>query len=364
MALFGKKSVSAAGIDISGSSVKAVELRNDGGRPQLVTYAYIEKSADIIKSDSPQAQAEMVQLLREVVKKARIGTQRAISALPSFSVFSSIISLPEMSRKDLVSAVRWEAKKFVPMPLEEMILDWEVVDESRKGRPGDQGKPKPEEEEHLGRKDIRILLTAAPKVLVDRYVSIFKQAQLQLIGLETEAFALERSLVGNDPSPVMVIDMGTHATSIMIFKESIPILSRSIDIGGDNITDAIMKSLNVDRERAEQFKRDFGLSMMQAGSEKIPAAIEHISSTIVNEVRYVLNIFRNQSEMPIEKIVLSGGSAFLVNLPEYLNSVFQVKVFVGDPWSRVSFPVDLKSALQELGPRFAVAIGLSLREIV
>lgn len=364
MGLFSKKAASVVGIDLSGSSVKAVELRSIAEKPQLVTYGFVEQATDIVKNDDASAQAKAVKLVKEVVKKARVMTTRVVAALPSFSVFSSVISLPEMSKKDLVSAVRWEAKKFVPMPLEEMILDWEVVEkkEEIKSEEGKKEEEKNPEEDGV-RKDVRVLLTAAPKALVSRYVSIFKQAELQLIGLETEAFALERSLVGNDRSPVMVVDIGNRVTSIMIFKESIPVLTRSIDMGGENITDTIMKTLNVDTDRAEQFKRDFGLTLGKEGNEKIPKTIEFVTNSIINEVRYVLNIFRSQSDEKLEKIILSGGSAFLVNLPQYLSSVFQVKVFVGDPWSRISYPIDLKSMLQEIGPRLAVPIGLALRDI-
>ncbi|MFA6909339.1 MAG: type IV pilus assembly protein PilM [Patescibacteria group bacterium] len=361
MALFGKKKQNVVGIDFSGSSVKAVELHSEGGRPQLVTYGFVEQSTDVVKSDAAASQSQAVQLISEVVKKARIMTKRVVAALPSFSVFSSIISLPEMSKKDLMSAVRWEAKKFVPMPLEEMILDWEIVPEqlqtAKEG--GDTLN-----QAQAGKKNIRVLLTAAPKALVERYVSIFKSAELQLVGLETESFALERALVGNDPSPVMVVDIGSRVTSIMIYKNSIPMLTRSIDVGGESMTETIMRTLNVDAQRAEQFKRDFGLSMGTSGTEKIPKTIEFVTSSIINEIRYVLNIFRSQSDKPLEKIILTGGSAFLVNLPQYLNSIFQVKVFVGDPWARISYPIDLRSVLQELGPRLSVAIGLAMRDIV
>ncbi|KKW02087.1 MAG: hypothetical protein A2898_04005 [Candidatus Kerfeldbacteria bacterium RIFCSPLOWO2_01_FULL_48_11] len=366
MGLFGQKTKSVVGIDVSGSSVKAVELRGVSGRPQLVTYGFVDQTTEIVKSDAASAQVEAVRLIREVIKRARIVTTKAVAALPSFSVFSSVISLPEMSKKDLVSAVRWEAKKFVPMPLEEMILDWEVVEDRIKKKSVSEQKTEESKEPApvTHRKDIRILLTAAPKALVERYVTIFKQAELQLIGLETEAFALERSLVGNDPSPVMVVDIGSRVTSIMIFQESIPILTRSIDMGGESITETIMKALNVDASRAEQFKRDFGLSMGQGSNEKIPKTIEFVTNSIINEIRYVLNIFRSQSEKPLDKIILSGGSAFLVSLPEYVSKVFQVKVFIGDPWARVSYPVDLKSVLQEIGPRLSVSIGLAMRDIV
>ena len=121
----------------------------------------------------------------------------------------------------------------------------------------------------------------------------------------------------------------------------------------------------VNLERAEQFKRDFGISTGDSASQgQIPRTIEFIVSSIVNEIKFVLNMYQNQQGRPIEKVVLSGGSSFLPNLTEYFEKVLDIKVFIGDPWARVVHPIDLKPVLQELGPRFAVSIGLAMREII
>lgn len=362
MALFGKKQ-SYLGIDIGTSSIKVVELKSESGRPKLVTYGYVEESTDLIKNDSSQGLAHTVSVLRQILEHARTTSERIIAALPSFAVFTSIISLPTMSEKDLLAAVRWEAKKFVPMPLEEMILDWRVLKEPQQNpaQPAERQTAPPEVSKKP--KDTKILLTAAPKTLVKRYVDIFHMADLQLVSLETESFALERSLIGNDPSPIMVIDMGAIATNISVILRGIPILNRSIDVGGETITKSIMNSLNIDRERAEQFKRDFGMTSDQA-NQQIPHTIEFIMSSIVNESRYCLNLYQGQGARGVEKVILSGGSAFLPQLPEYLSRVLNLKVFIGDPWARVIYPTELKATLQEIGPRFAVAIGLAMRNIV
>jgi type IV pilus assembly protein PilM len=124
------------GIDIGGGSIKVVELKPVGNRPQLVTYGYVDESYNIIKDDNQEARQDIANHLRELLKQSRVTSNRAVSALPSFSVFSSIINLPVMAKKDLISAVRWEAKKFVPIPLEEMILDWEVLKEPGQIIPG------------------------------------------------------------------------------------------------------------------------------------------------------------------------------------------------------------------------------------
>ncbi|MFH1171708.1 MAG: pilus assembly protein PilM [bacterium] len=365
MAFFAKKQ-DYLGIDIGTSSIKVVELRNEAGRPKLVTYGFVEESADLIKNDSPQSQSRIVAILRKIFEQAHTTSDKAVAALPSFAVFSSIISLPPMSEKDLLSAVRWEAKKFVPMPLEDMILDWRAIKE-----PAVRPQPQTVSSSPSGQvdtpakkpKDVKVLLTAAPKTLVRRYLDIAKAADLQLVSLETESFALERSLIGNDPSPVMIIDIGAIATDISVIVRGIPILNRSIDVGGETITKSIMNSLSVDHDRAEQFKRDFGMAADQA-NQQIPHTIEFIMGSIVNETRYCLNLYQGQGTREVEKVILSGGSAFLPQLPEYLSRTLNLKVFIGDPWARVIFPMELKSALQEIGPRFSVAIGLAMRNIV
>ncbi|PIS42023.1 MAG: hypothetical protein COT24_05705 [Candidatus Kerfeldbacteria bacterium CG08_land_8_20_14_0_20_40_16] len=349
------------GVDLGTSSIKVVELGSEKGKPRLVTYGFSEQSTDIIKSDSQEVQKKIVSTLRSIIKKAKATTIKTVAALPSFAVFSSIISLPTMSKKDLIAAVRWEAKKFVPMPLEEMILDWKILNEENKDKGNDRKEKNISDKKT---KNYKILLTAAPKNLVQRYVEIFKKADLQLVSLETEAFALERSLIGNDKSAIMIVDIGAIACDISIIADGIPILNRSIDIGGNTITKAIANSLNINLERAEQFKRDFGIAPGSSTQGQIPRTIEFIISSIINEIKYVLNLYQNQGEKEIEKIVLAGGSSFLPNLTNYLEKILNLKVFIGDPWARIIYPIDLKPVLQELGPRFAVAIGLAMREIV
>lgn len=341
------------GIDIGTSSIKLVQVGEDNGRPRLMTYGYLEQRSDIVKSDAANSQQTVVTAIKSLIRDCHVTTAKVITALPSFTVFSSIISLPLMTRKELNSAVRWEAKKFVPMPIDDLVLDWKLLKETPvKGQPADRAP-----------KNLRVLITAAPKSLVKRYIEIFKGAGLELENLETEALALERSLIGSDPAPAMIVDIGAAATDIAVMVDGIPLINRSIDVGGETITKSIAQSMTIDHERAEQFKRDFGLSSRQQTVSQVPKTIEFVLSSIINEIRFVLNLYRNQGTGPIEKIVLSGGSAFLLNLPGYLEKTLSIKTFIGDPWARVVYPEELRPVLQEIGPRFAVAIGLAMREI-
>ncbi|MCX6741038.1 MAG: pilus assembly protein PilM, partial [Candidatus Parcubacteria bacterium] len=308
-------------------------------------------------------------------------------------------TLPVMSKKELSQAIQWEAKKVVPMPLEEVILDWEIIEEiktdgtmvSRSPIAAPQLTETPlvklEKENIDGsllnqntsglggisnpssidvssttskeRRLYRVLLTAASRSLVKKYVEIFRLANLQLLAIETEAFALARALVGKDEATTMIIDSSAVTTDIVIIEKGIPVLNRSIDVGGVTLTRAIANILNIDFKRAEQFKRDVGL----AGTSKIPGIIEQALKPVVEEINYSLNLYQNKAGQTIEQVILSGGSAYLPNLDTYFAKLLNVKVIIGDPWSRIAYPADLKPALQEVAPRFAVAIGLALRQV-
>lgn len=391
MSLFSSQE-SYLGLDIGNSALKIVELENVKARPKLLTYGYLEQANEILTANTKESKDTIVAAIQKIQQEARTSSRNAVAALPSYTVFTSIIHLPQMPKKELVAAVQWEAKKFVPMPLEEMILDWKILEDTAVdaryavnqtvgGVPSDapatdllqqpggvlqqQGIAEKGGTIKLKEKTfLKILLTAAPKDLVSRYLEIFKAAKLNLVSLETESFALERSLIGNDQSPIMLIDIGAVATTISVVVDSVPLINRSIDIGGHTITKAIANSLNLDNERAEQFKRDFGLTESGgAGAGQVPKRIEFMVSSIINEIRYVLNLYQSQGNGNVEKIVLAGGSAWLPNITQYLSNVLGIKVYIGDPWARVMYPLEMKPVLQNIGPRLAVAVGLAMREI-
>lgn len=336
-------SASYMGIDIGSTSIKIAELGRSGRQIKLLNYGFSE--INTVKPVDWQKQTDLAaNIINKIIKDSDIRSQNAVSALPTFAVFSSVLNLSNVQKKDIDSAVHWEAKKVIPLPLEEMILDWKIVNEKDS-------------------KNIRVLLTGAPKALVKKYVEIFKKAQINLLSLETETFSLVRSLIGVDKSTVMVVEIGASTTDVTIVDNSIPILNRSIDIGGVRISNEIGKNLTVDLPQAEQFKYDLGIHALKSKDNNAPKIITDIISPIVDEIKYALNLFHNKSGKEAEKIILSGGSALLPNINHYLGKILDKKVIIGDPWARVSYPEELRPLLNEIGPRMAVAIGLAMREL-
>jgi len=172
------------GIDIGDSSLKMVELRKKGKKIFLSNYAISENVTDVNFTKVADVNY-LAQAILKVKAEAGIKAKKVTASLPTFSVFSSIIHLPTIDRKNMDKIVADEAKKVIPLPLEEMILDWKIV-------PHKTG-----EDEKNGS---RVFLTGSPKKLVRRYIEIFRLAKLELASLETETFSLVRSLLGNDPS--------------------------------------------------------------------------------------------------------------------------------------------------------------------
>jgi type IV pilus assembly protein PilM len=359
MNLLKPASTSYLGVDIGTSSIKLVELKEYKGKVVLVTYGYSNRVANDYTNVNKLNIKQTADIIESLADKADVSsTRNVIASLPTFTVFSSIIHLAgKLSKKDLDSAVQWEAKKVIPLPLSDIVLDWQRI--------GDHGPITTEEKmlkltmkkEDAKPSSNKILITGAPKNLIKSYVYTFKTLKYALISLETEVFGLIRSLLGNDKATTMIVQAGASSTNIFVVDKGIPVLSRSIDVGGLAITKAISKSLNIDLDQAEQFKRD-----LSDDGTGLPKMIIDAISPILNEAKYILEVFSEKENVNIEKIILTGGSAMLLGLPEYLSNVLKMNVIVGDPWFRVAYPMELKPVLREVGPRLSVAIGLAMRE--
>lgn len=343
------------GVDIGYAGIKLVELKNEKGRARLITYAYADVPAESLEKSLLNDVPATAELLKKMLAKAKTTTKKAVSALPISSVFSSILSVPTTNDKELKEAVNTQAKKLIPLPLEEVALDMKVIDKKEKGATPD-AKP-----------STRVLVTAAPKTLVSKYVDLFKRSGLELASLETEAFAEIRSLIGKDRSTIMVIDIGSLRTNLMIVENGIPFITRSIASGGAAITQTIARTLGIPLEQAESMKRDIKSMQTFAPTGDLSPILRVLVKPILDEIRYSFNLYQSQENSGgpkrIEKIILTGGSALLPRLSEFLTQEMNVNTYLGNPWARVVYPPDLRPILEEMGPRFAVPIGCAMRDI-
>lgn len=366
MGLFGPKKQSYLGVDLGAGGIKLVELQNEKGRARLFTYGFTERAPESQPANLVDSAKETAELLKKMVQRAKTSTTRTVAGLPIASVFSAVITVPKGSEREVREAIQWQAKKLIPVPLEEMVLDPKIISapgqKAAPAAPAVKGEIKKDEQ-----KSIQVLLTGASKSMVGKYTAVFKAAGLELVSLETEAFALIRALIGKDRATTMIVDIGSIRTNIIIVENGIPYVTRSLDMGGVTLTKTMAKALSMDLKNAEAMKNDIkSVSTLYPG-EGLPKIFETTIAPMLTELQYSMNLYTGQGDQrngkTIEKIVLTGGSSALPSLASFFAKQLNIKVFVGDPWGRVIYPDDLRPVLEEIGPRYAVAVGLAMRDI-
>ncbi|HLD31650.1 MAG TPA: type IV pilus assembly protein PilM [Patescibacteria group bacterium] len=383
MSWFGKTE-GYLGIDIGAHGIKLVELHKTKGRPQLWTYGLANEELDIHlpttektaeqllsegslviddpkkrnllmgKADLPSLEDPRIdryaQLLKDLMATAKVQSRQATASLPVSYVFHTVLTMPRLEDKDVERVVKAEVAKMLPRPLDEMQIVFQKLPSLTVPKAGEKAVEK----------YMRVLVTAAPRVLIQFYTAIFQRAGLQLQELETEAFALERSLVGRDQATVMVIDIGAERTNFFIIDQSLPLTHRSISTGGRMVDMILSRTLGLPEEEIGQVKKD--LSRLP----KLDASLfSSIVDPIVKEIEYSFDLFVKQSgneSKRTEKIILTGGSSTLPFIKEEISRHFPLRVFVGDPWARLVYQDGLRPVLDSLGPRMAVSIGLALRK--
>ena len=377
MSLF-QKEQSYLGVDIGAGGMKLVELRKAKGRPQLWTYGIVEEAMDIHPIGVPEKTAQELSeehqgsptkkpqpsspidlgdpridryagFLKDLVRATHVSSRVVTASLPVSHIFHAVVTLPTVEEKDVDFHVLAKVKKMLPRPIEEMQVLHQVI---------------PREALSTSSKDIKVLVTAAPRDLVAFYTAIFQRAGLKLRDLETEAFAIERSLVGRDTATVMVVDMGAERTNFFIMDHGLPITHRTIQIGGNDIDALLQKSLGASADMVGQIKKDMGsLPANELKQDMFMNALD----PVINEIQYSFELFLGQSgnegKKP-EKIILTGGAALFPPVLSGVAAATGMKVFVGDPWARVVYQEGLKQVLDTIAPRMSVAIGLALRNVL
>jgi len=382
MAFFSKKE-SFIGLDIGTSSIKIVELVRDGKTGvRLSTYASAKSSLSLYKSGDGDSVAKVATIAHEMLRRSGASATSTVAALPSLSVFSTVISLPEMSERDLEKAVVLAAKNYVPTPLKDVVLGWTVMKElsnvsknsvsTESMAPNEPniapkgGNVKDENVENkarrqLARRNSEIFLTAASKDLVQNYSSVIEHLNLSLVALEIESFPLSRSLLGTSKEPALLVDIGDLATNFSIVDNGYLRINQSADVGGDVITKTIAAKLSISEEDAEQRKYKLGLTQ-DGGDDGLATATKTVIKDIIDRGTNLRRIFERKSNRSVAKTILIGGGANLKGLAEYWAEVSGISTEVGNPWKGIKVPPILNNKLLAIGPSFAVAVGLALRE--
>jgi len=349
------------GIDIGTSYVKAVEIYKSGRQRKLENYGQISSSVfrekpfrTFEKRSLLLSNEDIAKAIKSIIEEAEIKTKQVVFSIPDFSTFFTSFELPPMTKEELPEAVRYEARQHIPIPLTDVVLDWQII------------KSKPLDEKKIS---FEILLAAVPNEVINQYEEIARISQLELIALEAEVFSLIRSLVREDEKgPVALIDIGAKTTTCSIVDKRILKTSHSFDMSGNDLTSTLAKGLNISFGEAEKIKKQYGIveegasGAAEGNSQVIREMLLPLIDVILREIKGILDNFYQQERKEIEKVIIAGGTALLPGLKEYFKKSFDKKeVEIGNPFSNISYPPLLEKTLGEMGPSFAIATGAALR---
>ncbi len=350
---------SCLGIDIGTSSIKVVQLKRSEGHYKLETYGelqaygYLERLNDPFQTRSlKMLESQVIAMVRKILKEAETNTKQAVISIPVFSSFVVIIDMPPMSEKELPRALSFEVRRYIPIPLSEVRLDWKIIDKQSANS------------EKKGLFKFRILVVVVPKEVIAKYLRIADALGLKLLALELESFSYVRSLMGDDPSTSCILDFGARSTSFVVVDNGFIQMSHSLDVAGTELTRALSQGMGVGIERAESYKRERGLDHheIEAGRE-IKDILLTLIDKIILEVERMMSSYEAKTKRKVTKLILSGGSGRLLGLDDYLKNKLKIDVVVGDPWAKVVCPSVLGATLKDIAPRFTVAVGLAMRGI-
>jgi type IV pilus assembly protein PilM len=347
--LFSKKK-NLVGLDIGSSSVKAVEMKPGKGDMFSLTNVGIEfLPSEAIVDGQIMDSTSVIDAIQRLFSEYRIKTQEVATAISGSSVIVKQIQLPSMSSQELAESIHWEAEQYIPFDIQEVNLDYQILDEGAGG-------------------NMNILLVAAKKDKINDYMSVITQAGRKPVVMDIDAFALQNSYemnYGIDPGRVVaLVNIGASQANINILKGEDSIFTRDITtIGGNQFTDAVVKDLNVTFEQAENLKQGQGVEGQSP--EAVAPILSSVSESVLLEVQKTFDFFKaTTSEDHIDRIVLSGGSARVPGLADSMGERFDCRVEIANPFQNVNYsPKDFDGDfLEEVGPACSIAVGLALRK--
>jgi type IV pilus assembly protein PilM len=340
------KSKPLFGFDLGHGSMKIVQIDYSGKKPGLKVYGTTTFDPKALKDGAVVDFDIITKAAQGLMGEHMVGsltTNHIAASLPVLHSFSRIINLPVMEEKDIHEAIRTEAGQYIPMPLNDLYLDYQLVEK----RPDGQD----------------FLVAAAPKKVVDSYLELFNRLGLELVSLEPSILSVTRVVqhAQSHDLPTLVIDCGSITTDLIIYNKSIVRVTGTIKFGGEELTKSIMAKFNLPYEEAAKMKRTYGVDPGEKQPEMVSALAQNLQF-LAAEIKKISRYYEERDKehnAKIEQVVILGGGANLPGLSTYMTSELRIPTKLADIWqnldiSRIEKPGKAETTM------YATAAGLAM----
>lgn len=335
------------GLDIGSNTIKAVQIskEKDGYRLEKVGVALLEP--EIIVDGSIIDASRVVDTIRLLLKEQGIKVKDAVISVSGYSsVIIKKITIPEMTEEELSESIKWEAEQYIPFPIDEVKLDFEIIGPSA-----------------AADNQMDVLLVVAKKEKVNDYISVITQAGLNPVVVDVDVFALENMYELNYGielgKNVVLVNIGASTTNINIIRDGMPLITRDSPVGGNQYTEAIQKEFGITYEKAESLKkREISMDIEPSVMENI---MYTVSGAIATEIIRAIDLINEE----ITGLILSGGCSKLPGLPEFLSDKTGVPAEIANPFKNIYTDprVFRPEYLTDIAPVVALGVGLAIRRV-
>jgi len=360
--VMGKPASSAVvGLDIGSAFMKVVQLKRQASKAVLETYGEIALGP-VAGLEVGQATNLPVEKLAETAKdlfaEAKITGKDFVVSLPLTSTMLTVIEMPDLGEAKLREMIPIEARRYIPTPVSEVALSHWVIpkiprlyvdpDEAEKNK---DAPPK-----------VEVLLAAVHNDVLAKYNDITQKLGATEVSFEIEVFPTIRATIGHDASAIMLIDIGAASTKIVLLEEGVVRSSHAFSIGSQDITLALSRAKSISILEAEEMKRNYGLD----GNPNDPALGEILRlglERIFSEASRLMSKYQREKRVPITKVILAGGGSLMKGIIGVAAKSFDTEVVYGNAFEKVEAPAVLEPLLKDVGPEFAVSVGLALKKL-
>lgn len=347
--LGGKRSKSLLGVDISSSAVKLLELSRSGDKYRVESYAALPIPPQSVVEKHVADVDAVATVLKMVHARSRSKVTNAAVAVPGSAVITKILRMPaEMNDASMEAQLSIEADQYIPYPLDEVALDFEVLGEV---------EDNPEQ--------VDVLLVACRSDNVDSRVDAFELAELKTKVVDVEAFAVERSvelmadqLKSEDNAVLAIVDIGATMTTLSVMVNGETVYTRDQLFGGRQLTEEIQRRYGLGEEEAGLAKKQGALSEDYDAEVLTP-----FKDAVIQQISRALQLFYSGSQYSeVDTILLSGGVAAMQGLAELVEENMGVRTLVANPFASMAIAANVDAvSLSNDAPAMLIACGLALR---
>ncbi|EKE18968.1 MAG: Tfp pilus assembly protein, ATPase PilM [uncultured bacterium] len=339
------------GLDLSDLSVKIVNIKDNGSCEYIASFSSVPVPGGCINDGEIKQKEQVVSAIKKAIEIAgpqKLKTKKVICSLPETKAFLRIISIPQMSENELSEAVKWEMEANIPLPLEQVYYDWQVIPEQL----------------HFEKNKINLLVVAIAKNAVDQTIDVLEAAGLDPVGLEIESISQARSLLleKDEKNTVLIVDIGDRRTSFSIAKGGVPCFTSSIPLCGQSFTEVISKGMGINFEQAEKIKISHGIGD-EFKNDSLFKFTQPVLENFVQEIERSVDFYVTGLKYSdgVDKVIICGGGANTKGIIPYLSKKIGREIELGNPWINVQMGKNLPVIDKNQSMQYSTAIGLALK---